>query len=136
MNARATSIAAVEIERRDHRFAGARQDRRLLAAAAAPLPNVARIRCSASPAVSAAAAQLRARTSALQLQRQRAFGIVGIERVQLLRDHQAQHAVAEKFQPLVGACPYRRSHGSAHASSRSRVLERMAKLAEGSMVSQ
>ena len=39
----------------------------------------------------------------MQLQRQRAFVSSGIAAMQLLGHDQAKHAVAQKFQPLVGA---------------------------------
>ena len=37
-----------------------------------------------------------------ELERERAFGIARISRVQLFRDDEAKHPVAQKFQPLVG----------------------------------
>ena len=44
----------------------------------------------------------RAPRQGVEFQRQRAFGIIGIKRVEFFGDDQAQHPVAEKFQPLIG----------------------------------
>ena len=63
----------------------------------------ARTRCSAKPdLLGRPGAGLPARQG-IELQRQRAFGFVGIERMQFFGHDQPQHPVAEKFQPLVGA---------------------------------
>ena len=102
MKPRAGFKPAVEIERGDHRLAGAGQDRRLLAPAAAGF-RIGEDQMRRKPRLlPPPRAQASRRASALSFSASAPSGSSGIEMMQLLRDHQPQHAVAQKFQPLVG----------------------------------
>ena len=101
MKRRAAFVAAVEIERRDHRFADARED-----GALAP-PAARRFRRRQHDMIGKPRRFCGSRTSfaahqRVQLQRQQAFGVFGIKPVQLVGDDEAQHAIAQKFETLVG----------------------------------
>ena len=93
--------AAVEIERGDQRFAGAGQDRALLAPAARGFGR-------GHDQIGRQARGFRhlgagfALDEAVEAHGEPAFGLLGMIGIQALGDDQAQHAVAEEFQALVG----------------------------------
>ena len=93
--------AAVEIKRRDHRLAGARQNRRLVP------PAAARFRVRQDDVLGEACGfggdgAGFAPRQGVELERQRSFGIVRVKRVQPFGADQSEYAVAQELQALVG----------------------------------
>jgi hypothetical protein len=63
----------------------------------------------------------------VELQSQRAFGILRKEPIELVGHDKSQNAIAQKLQPLIGACRIGARMGQ-RAFEKVLVLERMAKL--------
>ncbi len=93
--------AAVLVERGDDGFAGAGEDGALAAAAAAGFRIGEDQMLAEAGALRGAGAGFLA-DQCVELERERAFDIVRIARVQFLGDDQAEHAVADEFETLIG----------------------------------